>query len=313
VIASHHEKAEAMKKQKIKFADQRPLEMCIAQLRSVLQGLESGAIGISQGEHDVHLRPASAIDFELHAEQGKKRESLRLQLSWQRIDLNVAAPTAGKGPSSAKRSPATTSPAMTSTAKEPVKEPVKEAAAKEPITTGPPAGPDGPKSAPRHEHHHEHEAATSERPPPIPRPSIPTTPPPEDLPLDDLPLDRADARLAGTVDAAAAGIDDGWTLLDEDSVVVDDEAAPESVEPEPATLRQIPPDAAAQYQQIYATSRTLDAEGRWHLDQQRLAESLAHAGVDPLTQQDLYNLALQADADGRASLFKDDAALPKAS
>jgi amphi-Trp domain-containing protein len=69
-----------------------------------------------------------------------------------------------------------------------------------------------------------------------------------------------------------------------------------------------------EYHQLYADACTVGEDGQWHIDRDRLVRSLANAGVDPLTQQELYSLALQADVD-RTSLFSERvvAALERAS
>jgi amphi-Trp domain-containing protein len=71
---------------------------------------------------------------------------------------------------------------------------------------------------------------------------------------------------------------------------------------------------ADEYHQLYADACTVGGDGQWHIDRDRLVQSLANAGVDPLTQQELYSLALQADVD-RTSLFSERvvAALERAS
>jgi amphi-Trp domain-containing protein len=63
--------------------------------------------------------------------------------------------------------------------------------------------------------------------------------------------------------------------------------------------------AAAESAQLYASARRVGSDGQWHIDQDRLIESLAEAGVDALTQQELYSAALQADADGRTSMLSE--------
>jgi amphi-Trp domain-containing protein len=92
-----------------------------------------------------------------------------------------------------------------------------------------------------------------------------------------------------------------------------DDAAPPSESP--LGMSGLDAASAARYQEIYAASRSTSAEGQHRLDEARFVQSLAAAGVDATTQQELYNLALQAEADGRASLFRDEvmAALRKAS
>jgi amphi-Trp domain-containing protein len=65
--------------------------------------------------------------------------------------------------------------------------------------------------------------------------------------------------------------------------------------------------AAAEYQRLYTAARCLGSDGEWHLDKDQLIAGFARAGVDPLTQQELYSLAAQADADGRSIMFSEQA------
>jgi amphi-Trp domain-containing protein len=55
------------------------------------------------------------------------------------------------------------------------------------------------------------------------------------------------------------------------------------------------------HERLFSAFHRLGGDGRWHIDQDGLIQSLARAGVDPLIQQELYALAMQADADGRAA------------
>ncbi|HWO09968.1 MAG TPA: amphi-Trp domain-containing protein [Polyangiaceae bacterium] len=93
-------------------------------------------------------------------------------------------------------------------------------------------------------------------------------------------------------------------------------APPEPLEPELSLAA--PPwrrPVVAEYEQLYAEAFMLGSDGQWHIDRDQLVQSLARAGVDPLTQQELYSLALQADVDGRAGSFSERviAALDRAS
>lgn len=65
--------------------------------------------------------------------------------------------------------------------------------------------------------------------------------------------------------------------------------------------------AAEEYQRLYTAARCRGSDGEWHLDKDRLIAGLARAGVDALTQQELYSLAAQADADGRSIMFSEQA------
>jgi hypothetical protein len=70
--------------------------------------------------------------------------------------------------------------------------------------------------------------------------------------------------------------------------------------------RKVDAAAEAKYQRIYAAARVADGNGNVQLDQQRFAEMLADVVLDPLTEQELYTLALLAHAEGHASLFREE-------
>jgi hypothetical protein len=67
--------------------------------------------------------------------------------------------------------------------------------------------------------------------------------------------------------------------------------------------RKVDPASEAKYQRIYAAARVADGNGHVQLDERRFAEMLADVVLDPLTEQELYTLALMAAADGHTSLF----------
>jgi amphi-Trp domain-containing protein len=78
-----------MKKQKIKLNEQQNLDTCVRQLESLLEGLKSGTLSLSQGGEKLWLRPGGAVDIALSAEQSGERESLEIRLEWQRASLHV--------------------------------------------------------------------------------------------------------------------------------------------------------------------------------------------------------------------------------
>jgi amphi-Trp domain-containing protein len=188
-----------MKKQKIEFTEQQPLDTCVRQLEALLAGLKAGTLSLSQGGDKLWLRPGGDVDIELRAEQSGERESLELRLNWSRASLHVLSREDGAGPPKTVRN------------------------------------------------------------------------------WQKLPFDQADVN--------------------------------------PLGIRNLDVVSAAHYQEIYAASRTTTAEGQHRLDEGRFVKALADAGVDSATQQELYNLALHAEADGRSSLFRDEVlrALRKAS
>lgn len=205
-----------MKKQKIKYLEERSVEACIVYLESLIHGLKTGSVGVRQADQEIHLRPAGVIDFGLRVEQEERNESIKLQLSWRRD----ARAEAARG-----------SAAFLPEAKVPEANAADANAAEANV--------------------------------------------PEADPDDELP-----------------------TLTKVPSFAEEREAAPVS-------MRTLDRKAVADYQRLYSAARSVDDEGHWHLDKQRLMQSLAEAGVDPLTQQELYSLALQADADGRAIMFSE--------
>jgi amphi-Trp domain-containing protein len=196
-------KGDSMKKQKFKYSDQQALDTCIRQLEGLLEGLRSGTLSLSQGGQKLWLRPGSAVDIELRAEQSGDRETLDIQLGWRRASLHVVSRRVEDTPPKTVRN------------WQKIQQQYRE------------------ETTPRSEG-----------------------------PLSDL-------------DAASA----------------------------------------ARYQEIYAASRSPSGEGQHRLDEARFTRALADAGVDAAMQQTLYNLALQAEADGRSSLFGEDllASLRKAS
>jgi amphi-Trp domain-containing protein len=192
-----------MKKQKFKYSDQQALDTCIRQLEGLLEGLRSGTLSLSQGDQKLWLRPGSAVDIELRAEQSGDRETLDIQLGWRRASLHVVSRRVEDTPPKTVRN---------------------------------------------------------------------------------------------------------WQKIQQ---AYREESNPRTESP----LANLTAASAARYQEIYAASRSISGEGQHRLDEARFTRALADAGVDPATQQELYNLALQAEADGRSSLFGEDllAALRKAS
>ncbi|HTV21835.1 MAG TPA: amphi-Trp domain-containing protein [Polyangiaceae bacterium] len=180
-----------MKRRKIRYTDERSVSACIEQLQALLEGLKAGKIELSDHEGPLQLAPAGPVTFDLRVDQQRRKEVLKVELSWL-LDAAVAS------------------------------EPVSELA--EDATRGP---------------------------------------------LSVPPPHNGSSNGNGHDEAGLSGL------------------------------------AAGEYRELFAAARTRGSDGRWHIDQDRLVQSLALAGVDALTQQELYALALQADADGSAAAFND--------
>lgn len=95
------------------------------------------------------------------------------------------------------------------------------------------------------------------------------------------------------------------------------DAQNDGVEPAPGNQppRSLDAEAVRLCQEIYSAARRPSREGQHRLDEARFVRALAEAGIEPTAREELYNVALRAEADGRASLFAEDviAALRKAS
>jgi amphi-Trp domain-containing protein len=183
-----------MKRRKIRYSDERSVSACIAQLRALIDGLEAGRIALTHDEGPVELVPAGMVTFELRVDQQRRKETLRIDLTWL-AEAPVASASGVEGRDEA---------------------------------SGPLSAPPPSALANGHSNGHGHDEA---------------------------------GGLAGL--------------------------------------------AAGEYRELFAAARMRGSDGRWHIDQDRLVQSLALAGVDALTQQELYALALQADADGSAAVFND--------
>jgi amphi-Trp domain-containing protein len=184
-----------MKRRKIRYSDERSVSACIEQLQTLIDGLQAGRLALPHEEGPISLAPAGLVSFELRVDQQRRKEMLRLELTWL-----SEVPDASTAPADTRAEP-------------------------------------------------------------------------RQGPLSVLP---ASASTNGH--SNGHGGDDAVGL---------------------AGL------AAGEYRELFAAARTRGSDGRWHIDQDRLMQSLALAGVDALTQQELYALALQADADGSAAAFND--------
>lgn len=180
-----------MKRRKIRYSDERSVSACIDQLQALVDGLKAGRLALPDDEEPLELAPTGVVQFELRVDRQRRKEILRIELTWPSAEAAAelapaAAPTTAPGPLSVPPAP---------TAR----------------TNG-----------------HRHDEA-------------------------------------GDLTALAAG----------------------------------------EYRELFAAARRRGSDGRWHIDQDRLVQSLALAGVDALTQQELYALALQADADGSVAAFNE--------
>ncbi len=130
--------------------------------------------------------------------------------------------------------------------------------------------------------------------------------------------DEAEAPLSSDDDYTVAPDDVDAPLQAEasDSPAPALAAAREEVDQEAVTVRHSSPPAgqssvsgvpsdAERFERLYAAARMAHGDGRPRLDEQRFAESLATAGLEPQLQQELCSLARQADAEGRERLFKE--------
>jgi amphi-Trp domain-containing protein len=189
-----------MKRRKIRYSDERSVSACVEQLQALVDGLKAGRIALAHEEGPVALAPGGMVSFELRVDQQRRKEMLRIELTWP-SEASDASATDVESSGEASR---------------------------------------GPLSVPPHALGHGRSSHGGS---------------------------NGDGN--GHDASGLAGL------------------------------------AAGEYRELFAAARTRGSDGRWHIDQDRLVQSLALAGVDALTQQELYALALQADADGSAAAFND--------
>src|SRR5688572_12450838 len=72
-----------MKRRKIRHADQRNVQACIDQLQALVDGLKAGSIGLEQDGQAVLLRPGGVVHFDFRVDQAERKETLRVEMSWQ--------------------------------------------------------------------------------------------------------------------------------------------------------------------------------------------------------------------------------------
>lgn len=280
-----------MKRRKCRYVDQRDIEACIGQLQAIIDGLRSGSMALDEDEQSVLLRPAGLLDFEVRVEQLERKETLRVELSWKLAQRGADSKAPASGP-----------------------RPVQDEAVWEgPITAWP---------KPARAALLARDAEPSLVEPSLAAPSLVEPPLAEPSPAEVSSIalsafDAADGSLEEEISADELLVDDflaeelpaapapGAVALAEDvaldSSVVACSCALRSGE-DPISGWPPPRSVVAEYHQLYAEACTVGSDGLWHLDRDQLVQSLARAGVDPLTQQELYSSALQADLD-RTSWF----------
>lgn len=69
-------------KQKISFENDLEIDDCANYLQSIVQGLKSRSLILSQDDKIMELQPASVICTEIKAKQRTGRGSLVIELSW---------------------------------------------------------------------------------------------------------------------------------------------------------------------------------------------------------------------------------------
>ena len=87
-----------MKKQTFEYSEQQSLEVCIRQLEALLEGLKAGTVSLNQNQQKLWLRPGSAVELELYAEQSGESERLEVRLGWRRRNLHVIPTVGGDEP-----------------------------------------------------------------------------------------------------------------------------------------------------------------------------------------------------------------------
>jgi amphi-Trp domain-containing protein len=260
-----------MKKKKLHYTELRSLDSAIEQLQQLVDGLRAGVVSLERGEQQLQLKPGAVLDFELSAERDGDQERFELTLEWRRQQLTIGSPRQ------------------------------RPAAPSRPQSMAVPAG---RGLALRAEAERLFEEDESE--PPLSSDDDYTLAP-DDV---DVPVpagSRPDPALAEPV-AVLPGQDELEAIeeeeLDDEAVTVRHSSPPHGQAASRRASAAVPSDADW-FERLYAEARTRLGGARPRLDEQRFAESLAAAGLEPQLQQELCSLARQADEEGRDRLFKE--------
>lgn len=252
-----------MKRRKSRFVDQRSVEACIDQLQSIIDGLRAGRMAVEEEDQALLLCPRGPLDFEVRVDQLGTKETLRVELSWKLASQRAAG--ANAAPASGLREvlegPVAEGP-ITAWPERTLLEPTRE--------LGAPAA-EAEAGAP----HAEVSDALS-------------------LDAEAVEMEVQEADILDAVDAASVTALRPPKRAETACTCSARSSAPSSPWPQQASV-------VDEYHQLYADACTLGSDGRWHIDRDQLVLALANAGVDPLTQQELYSLALHADVDWTSS------------
>jgi amphi-Trp domain-containing protein len=258
---------------KLKYTELRSLDSAILQLQEVVDGLRAGVLRLRRGEQQMQLKPGGVLDFALHAERKGARERFEFGLEWRRQDLASSAEDGSIESEPESSSPESLSVSLASVSSASVSSASVSAGAQAAVEA-------------------ENDRSFEE---------------------DSEPVSADDD------DALASDMDEPRTLRPSMTVMSSAVAvqAPDEIDDEAVTLRQSSPPGgqrsaskggprsdAEWFERLYRESRTLVGDERPRLDEKRFADSLAGAGLEPQLQQELCNLARQADAEGRDRLFQ---------
>ena len=93
-----------MKRRKIRYSDERSVSACVEQLQALVDGLKAGVITLSDAEGPLQLAPAGLLNFELRVDQQRRKEILRVELTWSSEPasaVDATDPTPSTAPSAA--------------------------------------------------------------------------------------------------------------------------------------------------------------------------------------------------------------------
>lgn len=74
----------SQEKQKLEYEVQTTLEGCVEHLERLVSGLKSGQVVLDNRSEALHLHPAKVVHFKLKARQKGTKESVELELDWNR-------------------------------------------------------------------------------------------------------------------------------------------------------------------------------------------------------------------------------------
>ncbi|MCA9727781.1 MAG: amphi-Trp domain-containing protein [Candidatus Eisenbacteria bacterium] len=81
-------------KAEVKYESFLPLEEAVSYFEAIVNGMRNGAITITRGDTELHLRPQESIELAVKASRKKNKERISFEIEWRmpaKSDLHISA------------------------------------------------------------------------------------------------------------------------------------------------------------------------------------------------------------------------------